>query len=99
MWAKNYKADYVINFSNTDYIYDKDPNKYKDAKKLEKLDWKSMQKLVGTKWKAGANHPFDPIATKVAKKLKLKLVFMNGRNIKNMDNFLKGKKFKGSLVE
>jgi uridylate kinase len=99
MWAKNYKADYVINFSNTDYIYDKDPNKFKDAKKLEKLDWKLMQKLVGTKWKAGANFPFDPVATKLCKKLRLKLVFMNGRNIKNIDNFLKGKKFKGSIVE
>ena len=99
MWAKNYKADFVVNFCNVDYIYEKDPNKHKDAKKLEKLDWNTMQKLVGTKWKAGANHPFDPTATKVAKKLKLKLVFMNGKNIKNIDNFLKCKKFVGSVVE
>jgi uridylate kinase len=98
MWAKNYKADYVINLSDVDYIYDKNP-KLKDAKPLPELTWNQMQKLVGTKWKAGANFPFDPIATKLCKKLKLKLVFMNGRNIKNIDNFLKGKKFKGSLVE
>jgi len=97
MWAKNYKADYVINFSDVDYIYDKNP-KLKNAKPLPKLNWNQMQKLVGTKWKAGANFPFDPVATKLCKKLKLKLVFINGKNIKNIDNFLKGKKFKGSVV-
>lgn len=97
MWAKNYNADYVVNLTDVDYVYTKDP-KYKDAKKIEKLDWNTLQKIVGTKWKAGAQFPFDPIATKIAKKVKLKLVFLNGKNIKNFENFLNNKKFKGSIV-
>tara|TARA_Y100000310_G_scaffold233653_1_gene236552 strand:+ start:257 stop:931 length:675 start_codon:yes stop_codon:yes gene_type:complete len=99
MWAKNYKADYVVNLTNIDYIHTKDPRYHKDAKKLEKLDWKQMQSIVGTKWNAGLNVPFDPIATKIARKLKLKVAFISGKNIKSLNDFLAGKKFKGSLVE
>ena len=98
MWAKNYNADYIVNLTDVDYVYTKDPAKYKKAKKIESLDWNTLQKIVGLKWKAGAQFPFDPIATKIAKKLKLKLVFLNGKNIKNFENFLNNKKFKGSII-
>jgi uridylate kinase len=43
--------------------------------------------------------PFDPIATKIARKLKLKVAFISGKNIKSLNDFLSGRKFKGSLVE
>ncbi len=99
MWGKNYNADYVVNLTDVDYVYTKDPGKYKDAKRLDRLDWKTMQGIVGFKWKAGAQFPFDPIATEIAGKLKLRVAFLNGKNIKNFDNFLKGKKFKGSVIE
>jgi len=33
--AKKYHAKTVINLSNIDYVYDKNPNKYKDAKPLK----------------------------------------------------------------
>jgi uridylate kinase len=98
LWAKNYRADYAVNLTNVDYIYDKDPNKFSDAKKLENLDWKTMQKIVGTKWAAGMQFPFDPIATKIASKLKLKVVFLNGKNIENFRKFLKGEEFVGSVI-
>jgi uridylate kinase len=99
MWAKNYNADWVINLSNIDYVYDKDPRKHKDAIKLEKLSWEQMQKIVGTKWIPGLNAPFDPIATKIAGRLKLKVALLNGRKLKNIQNFLNGRKFVGSVVE
>jgi len=96
--AKNHKAKTVINMTNVEYLHDKDPRKYKNSKKIEKIDWKGFRKIVGDKWVPGLNAPFDPIATKLAQKLKLKLVLI-GKNINNFENFLKGKKFKGSIVE
>jgi uridylate kinase len=57
-----------------------------------------MQKIVGTKWAAGMQFPFDPIATKIASKLKLKVVFLNGKNIENFRKFLKGEEFVGSVI-
>lgn len=98
MWAKNYKAEYVVNLTDVDYVYDKSPRKYPDAKPLPKLSWKEMQKIVGNKWSAGAQFPFDPAATKMAAKLKIKIVFLNGKNIDNFKNFLNGKKFIGSVI-
>jgi uridylate kinase len=35
LFAKNVKADTLVNLSNIEYVYDKDPNKFKDARKLE----------------------------------------------------------------
>lgn len=95
--AKNIKAKEVINMSNVDYVYNKDPRKYRDAKKIESVRWKNFMKLVGKKWKAGMHAPFDPIAAKEAQKSKLK-VYIIGRDLKNLENLLSGKKFNGTII-
>ena len=88
----------VINMSNINYIYDKDPIKYKDAKKIEKISWSDYIKIVGAKWKPGMNVPFDPIAAKEAKKSKIKVNII-GKDLKNLENLLDGKKFVGTAIE
>ncbi len=95
--AKSLKAKEVINMSNVDFVYGKDPKKFKDAKKIEKMKWNDFFKLVGGKWKAGMNAPFDPIAAKEAKKSKIKVMVV-GRELKNLENLLEGKKFKGTVI-
>lgn len=89
----------VINLSNIDYAYNKDPNKFKSAKKIEEINWKDFQKIVGTKWKPGLNLPFDPIATKLAKKHQLEVVILNGRKTANISNFLANKAYKGTIIK
>ena len=69
--AQLYDAQIMINLSNIDWIYDRDPNKFKDAKIIKKLTWEECEDLVGDKWTPGMNLPFDPIATILAKKLHL----------------------------
>jgi len=95
--AKNLKSKYVINMSNVDFVFDKDPKKNKNAKKIKNICWKHYRELISTKWKAGLNAPFDPIASKAAEKSKLK-VFVIGKNLKNFENLLKGKKFVGTTI-
>ncbi len=96
--AKNYRAKTVINLSNIDYVYDKDP-KLSGAKKIEKISWRVFRKIVGNRWLPGANTPFDATASKFAEKNNLRVVVLNGRNIKNLSAALNGKKFKGTLIE
>ncbi len=96
--AETYKAKNVINLTNIDYVYDRDPKKYKNAKILKEVSWKDFQKIVGTKWKSGLNMPFDPIATKLAKKLKLKVSIVNGNKLQQFEAILKKKLFKGTLI-
>lgn len=97
--AKNLNIKKIINLTNVTYVYKKDPRKYKKQKPIKQLSWKEFQKIVGTKWSPGLNTPFDPIATKLAAKLNLKLYMLNGKKIKNLNNFLEGKKFIGSVIQ
>jgi uridylate kinase len=97
--AKYLGAKTIVNFSNIDYVYDRDPNKYKNAKKIENMSWKDFRKMVGNKWSPGLNAPFDPIASRLAHEENLEVVIMNGKNLKNLENYLEGKKFKGTMIK
>ncbi|MBL7056137.1 UMP kinase [Candidatus Woesearchaeota archaeon] len=96
--AKQLKSDMIVNMSNVDYVYDKDPKKFKSAKKINNTCWKHFRELIGSKWTAGLNAPFDPIAAREAQKSKKKVMII-GKNLKNFENLISGKKFKGTLVE
>ena len=96
--AKKYGADTVINLSNIDYVYDKDPRINKDAKKLENINWNEFQKIVGSKWIPGANLPFDPVASVLAKKNKMKVLFVKGDNLQEVRKAIQGKKIKGTVI-
>jgi uridylate kinase len=96
--AKTYGSDTIINLTNVDYVYDKDPNKFKDAKPFKEISWKDYLKLIDQKWIPGMSAPFDPVASKLAQKFKFKVVILNGKKLKNLKNYLENKKFKGTLI-
>jgi uridylate kinase len=96
--AKTYGSDKIINFTNVDYVYNKDPNKFKSAKPFKEISWKDYLKLIEQKWIPGMSAPFDPIASKLAQKFKFKVVILNGKKIKNLKNYLENKKFTGTII-
>ncbi len=96
--AKNLGIKEIINMSNISYVYDKDPKKHKDVKKIEKMSWENYLRLIDNRWKAGMNAPFDPIAAKEAQKSKIKVSIIS-RDLKNFENLLNGKKFNGTVIE
>ena len=95
--AKNLSVKTVINMTNTDFVYNKDPSKFKNAKPLKCICWKHFRKLVGKKWSPGLNALFDPIATREAEKSRLTVAIM-GKDLNNLQNFLNKKKFKGTII-
>jgi uridylate kinase len=97
--AKQYGITELLNLSNIDYVYDKDPSKHKNATPQKFMDWKAFRKLVGNKWDPGLNSPFDPIAAKLAQKLKLKVAILNGRKFRNLESYLNGEKFEGTVIQ
>lgn len=97
-YAQRHKAKVIINLSNIDYVYDKNPKKHKDARFIKNISWKDFRKIIGTKWQANRSWPFDPVASKMAEKLKLKVVFMNGKPLSNLKNYLNGKSSKGTVI-
>jgi len=95
--AKNFSVKKIINISNIDYVYDKDPKKFKDAKLIKEISWKNFRKIVGNKWDPGLNVPFDPVASRVAQRLKMR-VFIIGKELKNFNALLNGRDFKGTVI-
>ncbi len=97
-FAKTYGAIDVLNLSNIAYAYDKDPAKYKSAKKIEQIDWKEFRKIVGSKWIPGANAPFDPIASREAEKLGLRVSILKGTDLKEVRKAIEGESFRGTVI-
>lgn len=98
MTCQDYDVKTVINMSNINQVYDKDPGKFKDAKPIDKISWKELRGLVGNEWTPGMHAPFDPIAAKKAQSLGIKTVIVNGSNFDNLDNYFNNKKFVGTVI-
>jgi len=98
MLCEDYGADTVINLSNIDKVYTKDPNKHKDAKPIDTISWKEFRKLVGDEWVPGMNAPFDPVASKKAEELGIKVVIIKGGDWDNLNNYFTGKQFVGTTI-
>lgn len=97
--AQNLGAKQIINMSNIDYVYTKDPRKYKDAKPLKDISWKQFIALVGELWTPRLNAPFDPIASRKAQELGLEVVILNGNNLENVKNCILGKDCIGTRIK
>jgi len=97
--ARDYGANLIINLSNIDWVYDKDPRKFKDAVAIEKLTWGELEHIVGTEWTPGINAPFDPIAAQLARKLRLTVIVANGEELDNVENIIEGDGFKGTVIQ
>lgn len=96
--AKRLGADMVLNLSNIDYLYTKDPRKHDDAEVICEISWKDFRKMVGNTWDPGMNVPFDPVASRLAHGSRIQAVLLNGKNLANLDALLKGKSFRGTLI-
>lgn len=97
--AKRYKAKKLINLSNIDHVFTKDPRTNPDATKIENISWKEFRKLIPKKWDPGLSSPFDPVASKEAENIGLEVAIINGKKIGELEKFIKGEKFVGTLIK
>ena len=97
--AQRFKADKIIVASKIAYVYDSDIEKNKNAKPLKKITWKKYRQIISAKWKPGMSAPVDPVAAKLAAKLKMEVIVTRGTNLKNLENILRDKKFKGTVIK
>lgn len=99
MVCEDYGIKQMVNLSNVNQVYDKDPRDDDNAKPLRKISWEDFRKMVGDEWIPGMNSPFDPIAAKKAHELGVKVVVMKGDNFQNVKNYLEGKDFLGTVIK
>jgi len=111
-WQPGYSTDFVaiqiaidfglkkvIDLGKPDYVYDKDNQKFPDAKPFEKLTWTEYSKLVPGDWLAGMHVPVDPVAARLAQKEKIEVVVAGGADLENLKNILEGGEFIGTTIK
>ena len=83
--AEYVDADLVINATSVDGLYDKDPNKYDDAKMFSQVTADKLLDIVSTNDnKAGTYEFIDKTAIGIIKRSNLKTVIVNGNNPENV---------------
>ncbi|MDD9952974.1 MAG: UMP kinase [Candidatus Woesearchaeota archaeon] len=95
--AENLNITKVINLSNIDHVYDKDPKKHEDARPIKETSWQEFRALLPNEWSPGLNAPFDPIAAEKAAALNITVAIMGG-DMNNLNNYLAGKPFTGTTI-
>jgi len=96
--CEDYGVTSLVNMSNVDKVYTKDPRQFKDAKPIDTISWEDYRKIVGDVWTPRLNAPFDPIASQLAQKNNVTVRFLNGKNLQNLEDALDGKPFIGSTI-
>ena len=95
----NFFKTIFINLTNVTGLYDKDPSKYKNAKFISKISWKEFGKMANKiKFKPGQHFVLDQTASEIILKNKI-TTYIIGNNIKQLDNLLNNKKFKGTTIK
>jgi uridylate kinase len=96
--AERFQAPVVINLSNIEQVYTDDPRKNPDAKPIDKISWEDFRALVGDEWVPGKNVPFDPVASRHAAKIGLRVICAAGKDLENLKKILRGGDFTGTVI-
>jgi len=96
--AERFQADAVINLSNIEKVYTDDPKKNPEAKPIDAISWADFCAMVGDEWVPGKNVPFDPVASRHAARLGLKVICAAGKNLPNLKSILLGESFTGTTI-
>lgn len=96
--AERFQADKVINLSNIAKVYTDDPRNNPDAKPIDTISWADFRAIVGDDWVPGKNVPFDPVASRHAAKIGLKVICAAGKDLENLKKILSGQDFVGTTI-
>ncbi len=96
--GEKFDAKTILNLSNIEKVYTDDPKKNPDAKPLDTISWADFRKMVGDEWTPGKNCPFDPIASKKASELGMKVICAGGKNIPNIQAILNDQDYIGTTI-
>lgn len=96
--ARKHTAVRIVNLSNVDGVYDKDPATSRHATRIDRIGWSAFRKLVGSTWVPGSHAPFDPVASRLAERWGMEVVVAGGKDLKNLKAIFDGKPFTGTVI-
>lgn len=96
--ARHVRADLFLNLTNVDGLYTKDP-KESGAFLIPKISYKDfMLRMHKISFKPGQHFVLDHKAAHIIQKQHMKTIILNGKNLNNAWNCLRGKKFIGTTI-
>jgi uridylate kinase len=91
-------SNIIINASKIDGVYDKDPEKYPDAKLLREVRLSEVKELLKQQLSyAGRYELLDQISLTIAERSKIKIIIVRGDDPSNVEKAL-NKGFYGSII-
>jgi len=96
--AERFQADTVVNLSNIAKVYTADPKVDPGARPIDSISWKDFRAMIGDVWTPGKNVPFDPVASRRAEELGIKVVCAAGKDLGNIRKILDGEPFSGTTI-
>ena len=99
MLAEHVGADLLINATNVEGVYERDPKKDPSAKRYNCLTPTELLGIVETKnYRAGTSTVIDPKAARIILKNQIKTAIVDGRNVENIVSAIQGK-VRGTTIE
>lgn len=101
--AEVFGAQTVVNLTNVDYVYDRNP-RLDGATRLQEVSWEEYFRYFPHRaFQPGDNTPFDPVAAGYAADRKMRVVVLKGSNLANLAKFLVGgptfiDRFRGTVI-
>jgi uridylate kinase len=96
--ADLYGSPILINITNVDGIYDKDPQQFSEAKKYENLTYNQFYEIVSPlSLSAGSNAPFTFIAAKICERSNIRIIICINE-IERIREAIKGKNV-GTIIQ
>lgn len=98
--AVRLRATRVVNATNVDALYDRDPRTHPRARRLPTVTWERFRAMVdaGTSDRAGQEFVFDRLGATTLARARIPLRIVQGRDIDNLEAALRGRVFRGTSV-
>jgi len=89
--AEYIQADLLVNATTVDGVYDKDPKKYSNAKKFEKISYKELERILEKLEQEPGSYPLlDLAAIKIIERSRIRTVIVDGRDAEEVLRAVEG---------
>jgi uridylate kinase len=98
--AVRIRAARVVNATDVDGVYDRDPHTDPTARRVERLSWPEFRAMVhsGASGEAGQNFLFDRLGVDALARARIPLLIVPGRDLKNLEEAVAGRPCRGSRI-
>ena len=98
--AVRLRAARVVNATNVDALYDRDPRTNPRAKPIDHVSWERFRSIVhsGADGRAGQEFLFDRLGADTLARAHIPLRIVQGRDIDNLEAAVRGRSFRGTTV-